>query len=86
MFGATRLRDWVTKICSNKKSGPFITGSSTTYINNRPQVRRFDKSIPGVALTGSKSTYVDNRPAVRQKDKVFCGKILTSSNNIFIGD
>lgn len=86
MFGATRLKDWISKICSNKKSGPFLTGSSTTYTNNQPQVRLFDKGVPGNALSGSKTSYVDNRPAVRQKDKVFCGKIVTSSNNIFIGD
>jgi uncharacterized Zn-binding protein involved in type VI secretion len=86
MLGATRLRDWVKKICSNKESGPFFTGSSTTFINNRPQVRVLDKGIPGVALTGSKSSFVDNRPAVRQKDKVSCGRIMTSSTDTFIGD
>lgn len=85
MLGATRLKDWVQKICSHKTSGPFITGSSRSFINNRPQVRVADISIPGRALTGSKTTFVDNRPAVRQKDKVACGRIVTSSSNTFIG-
>lgn len=84
MFGATRLGDFVMSTCKGKKPGPFITGSKTTYVDNRPSVRVFDKSIPGIAITGSKTTYIDNRPAVRQKDLVKCGRIMTSSKTTLI--
>jgi uncharacterized Zn-binding protein involved in type VI secretion len=86
MFPAIRLGDRVLKKCPFKKSGPFLTGSKTTFVNGRPQVRVGDKAVPGVAVTGSKTTFVDNRPAVHLRSKVICGIILgPGSSNTFIG-
>jgi len=84
MFGAVRVGDKVKSTCKGKPSGPFISGSKTTFIDNRCAVRVGDKSLPGRALTGSKTTFIDNRPAVRMKDKVKCGIIKTSSKTTII--
>lgn len=84
MLGAVRVGDKVISTCKGKPSGPFISGSKTTFIDNRSAVRVGDKSLPGVALTGSKTTFIDNRPAVRIKDKVKCGIIKTCSKTTII--
>ena len=84
MLGAVRIGDKVKSICRGRPSGPFLTGSKTTFIDNRGAVRVGDKSLPGIALTGSKTTFIDNRPAVRMKDKVKCGIIKTSSKTTII--
>lgn len=87
MFPAIRKGDWVLKTCKFKVSGPFITASSTTFVNGRGQVRVGDKSLPGIAITGSRSTFIDGRPAVTLKSKVICGRIKgPGSSDTFIGD
>lgn len=86
MFGysAVRLGDFVKSICL-KPSGPFIKGSSKTFVDGRPAIRLGDKAIPGVAVTGSSKTLIDGRPAVRQIDRVICGIITSASSKTYIG-
>ena len=84
-LNAVRIGDFVAKTCPRKKSGPFFTGSSRTFINGRGAVRVNDRSVPGPALTGSSRTFIDGRAAVRLKDRVLCGVITRASNNTFIG-
>jgi uncharacterized Zn-binding protein involved in type VI secretion len=79
-----RLGDKVLSICL-KPSGPFIKGSSRTFIDARPAIRLGDLSIPGIAITGSSKTLIDGRPAVRQIDRVFCGVIISASSKTYIG-
>ena len=79
MLGATRVGDFVVSTCPNVPSGPFISGSFTTFIDGRPAIRLGDPAVPGIALTGSTKTFIDGRPAVRMVDAVFCGRITTSS-------
>ncbi len=83
-IGVVRLGDWVLKKCKGKKSGPFLRGCKTTFVNNKPQVRVGDKSLPGRALTGSKTKLIGGRPCVRLKDKVRCGIIMKASKDTFI--
>ncbi len=85
MFGSVRRYDWVTSLC-NKPSGPFVSASSTSFVDGKGQVRLFDSSVPGLAVSGSKSCFVNGRPAVRLKDQVVCGRIKTASTTTFIGD
>lgn len=81
---AVRVGDFVKSTCENIPSGPFIEGSTNTFVNGRPQVRVGDKAVPGIAITGSRGRFVNGRPAVRRRDKVVCGIIMQSSRNTFI--
>lgn len=85
MVLATRLGDNVLDLCPDPTiPGPFFTGSTDTFTNNRPQVRLGDTSVPGIAITGSTKRFTNNRPTVRITDKVVCGQIVNSSFNTFI--
>ena len=86
-LGAARLLDLVISTClPDVRSGPILTASTTTFVNNRGLARQLDSTVPGAILTGSMSNFCDGRPIARMKDKVFCGVIVSASTDTFIGD
>jgi uncharacterized Zn-binding protein involved in type VI secretion len=83
---AVRVGDFITSVCQNVPPGSVKLGSPTSFVNNRPQVRLFDESLPGpgTVLTGSSTTFVDNKPSTRVLDLVTCGRIIVGSFDTFI--
>ena len=76
-------------------SRPNTTGSSTTFVDNKPVHRKGDKWMvhtcdknthDGILSSGSSSVFVDNKPVGRIGDNISCGdKAKTGSSTVFAG-
>ena len=58
MFGAVRLGDFVSSTCK-KPSGPFVTASSTSFVDGKPAAHIRSKVICGKIVNCSKTVFVD---------------------------
>ena len=75
-------------------SRPNQTGSSTTFVDNKPIHRKGDNWLvhqcddnihDGILSSGSNTGFVDNKPLGRIGDNISCGdKAKTGSNTVFV--
>lgn len=75
-------------------SRPNITGSSTTFVDDKPVHRKGDKWLihqckdnvhDGILSSGSNTVFVDNKPIGRIGDSISCGdKVMTGSTSVFV--
>jgi uncharacterized Zn-binding protein involved in type VI secretion len=96
---ALRVGDPVQCVCSCKKckpcpNGRIVTGSSTTFVNNKPVARAGDTTsnccgcccpCPNKILRGSTTCFVDGRGVARVGDPIRCGIATRGSTDTFYG-